>query len=103
MGFLRELKYNFPTNYHSVHFAGNAGSSQNKDGNETIDPENRRFTATEITSMTNDYERVIGRGGFGTVYHGCMNDGTQVAVKLLSQDVANPSEFLTEVIKSLLN
>ncbi|RWR78193.1 putative LRR receptor-like serine/threonine-protein kinase [Cinnamomum micranthum f. kanehirae] len=46
--------------------------------------ENRRFTYAEIINMTNNFERSIGKGGFGTVYHGQMPDGTQVAVKMLS-------------------
>ncbi|RWR78182.1 senescence-induced receptor-like serine/threonine-protein kinase [Cinnamomum micranthum f. kanehirae] len=46
--------------------------------------ENRRFTYTEVLIMTNNFERAIGKGGFGTVYHGQMPDGTQVAVKMLS-------------------
>lgn len=35
--------------------------------------------------MTNNFERALGEGGFGVVYHGCVNAGQQVAVKLLSQ------------------
>ncbi|XXG57281.1 hypothetical protein AAC387_Pa03g4481 [Persea americana] len=47
--------------------------------------EKRRFTYAEVMAMTNNFERSIGKGGFGTVYHGQMPDGTQVAVKMLSQ------------------
>lgn len=35
--------------------------------------------------MTNNFQRVVGEGGFGIVYHGTLNDYEQVAVKLLSQ------------------
>ncbi|EFH55452.1 predicted protein [Arabidopsis lyrata subsp. lyrata] len=35
--------------------------------------------------MTNNFQRILGEGGFGVVYHGCVNDTQQVAVKLLSQ------------------
>lgn len=35
--------------------------------------------------MTNNFQRVVGEGGFGIVYHGTLNVYEQVAVKLLSQ------------------
>ncbi|CAA7017662.1 unnamed protein product [Microthlaspi erraticum] len=35
--------------------------------------------------MTNNFEKALGEGGFGIVYHGCVNGNQQVAVKLLSQ------------------
>ncbi|XXG57243.1 hypothetical protein AAC387_Pa03g4452 [Persea americana] len=46
--------------------------------------ENRQFTYAEVLSITNNFQRSIGKGGFGTVYHGQMTNGTQVAVKMLS-------------------
>ena len=45
--------------------------------------QNRQFTYAQVVSMTNNFEKSIGRGGFGTVYHGQMTNGTQVAVKML--------------------
>ncbi|EOA26303.1 hypothetical protein CARUB_v10024714mg [Capsella rubella] len=44
-----------------------------------------RFTYVEVQEMTNNFQRVLGEGGFGVVYHGCVNVTQQVAVKLLSQ------------------
>ncbi|RWR78155.1 putative LRR receptor-like serine/threonine-protein kinase [Cinnamomum micranthum f. kanehirae] len=46
--------------------------------------ENRQFTYAEVLSITNNFQRCIGKGGFGTVYHGQMINGIQVAVKMLS-------------------
>eukprot|EP00268_Persea_americana_P008309 TRINITY_DN1320_c0_g1_i4.p1 TRINITY_DN1320_c0_g1~~TRINITY_DN1320_c0_g1_i4.p1 ORF type:complete len:763 (-),score=72.77 TRINITY_DN1320_c0_g1_i4:218-2506(-) len=64
--------------------------------------ENIQFTYAEVLSITNNLQRCIGKGGFGTVYHGQMTNGTQVAVKLLSlQSIKSPSqgskEFQNEV------
>lgn len=60
--------------------------------------ENRRFTYKELEVITNNFQRVLGRGGFGKVYDGFLEDGTQVAVKLRS-DSSNQGvkEFLAEV------
>ncbi|KAI9071630.1 hypothetical protein K1719_046407 [Acacia pycnantha] len=43
------------------------------------------FCQDEVVSITNNFESVIGEGGFGKVYLGKLQDGTQVAVKLLSK------------------
>ncbi|CAB4302983.1 unnamed protein product [Prunus armeniaca] len=49
----------------------------------SLESTKRQFTYSEILKMTNNFERVLGKGGFGTVFHGYM-DHTQVAIKMLS-------------------
>ncbi|KMZ71907.1 putative Protein kinase [Zostera marina] len=45
---------------------------------------NKILTYIDLINITNDFDKIIGQGGFGTVYHGTMNNGIQVAVKHLS-------------------
>lgn len=60
--------------------------------------ENRTFTSQELITITNNFQRAIGKGGSGVVYHGHMEDGTQVAVKRLSQKSSQGTkEFIAEV------
>ena len=71
-----------------------------KIGSEVLRPKNHEFTYTEIIAITNNFEKVIGKGGFGTVFHGYLDD-TQVAVKMLSTTSSQgPKEFQAEVIRS---
>ncbi|KAL5576841.1 hypothetical protein UlMin_018540, partial [Ulmus minor] len=57
----------------------------------------RQFTYAEVIKITNNFERTIGRGGFGTVFHGFIDD-SQVAVKMLSpSSVQGYQQFQTEV------
>ncbi|KAF4392434.1 hypothetical protein G4B88_005393 [Cannabis sativa] len=44
----------------------------------------RQFSYSEIITITNNFERILGKGGSGIVYHGLIDDNTQVAVKVLS-------------------
>lgn len=60
---------------------------------------NRRFTYAEVVTMTNNFKRVLGKGGFGMVYHGTVNGTEQVAVKMLSHSSSQGyKEFKAEVI-----
>lgn len=47
--------------------------------------------------MTRNFERVVGKGGFATVYHGWIDD-TEVAVKMLSPSAQGYLQFQAEVI-----
>ncbi|ESQ30276.1 hypothetical protein EUTSA_v10011227mg [Eutrema salsugineum] len=59
---------------------------------------NKRFTYSEIMTMTNNFQRVLGKGGFGTVYHGFVNGTEQVAVKMLSHSSSQGyKQFKAEV------
>ncbi|XP_010540991.1 PREDICTED: probable LRR receptor-like serine/threonine-protein kinase At4g29180 isoform X2 [Tarenaya hassleriana] len=44
----------------------------------------RRFTYNEVSSVTSNFQKVIGKGGFGIVYLGSLEDGTEVAVKMIN-------------------
>ncbi|XP_072959103.1 putative leucine-rich repeat receptor-like serine/threonine-protein kinase At2g04300 isoform X2 [Typha angustifolia] len=57
----------------------------------------RRFRYKELEVITKNFTQQIGKGGFGKVYGGFLEDGTQVAVKLHSQSSKQGvKEFVTE-------
>ncbi|KAG6665183.1 hypothetical protein CIPAW_02G143400 [Carya illinoinensis] len=65
--------------------------------NRLMRSEMRQFTYSDILNITDNLQRTLGKGGFGTVYHGYM-DGTEVAVKMLSPSSAQGyREFEAEV------
>ena len=51
--------------------------------NESIVSKKQQFSYSEILIITNNFEKVLGEGGFGKVYYGNLN-GNKVAVKMLS-------------------
>ncbi|KAF2323554.1 hypothetical protein GH714_036082 [Hevea brasiliensis] len=58
------------------------------------------FTLNDIERATNEFDssRILGKGGFGVVYSGQLDDGRKVAVKVLKRDDQHGSrEFLAEV------
>ncbi|KAK9277233.1 hypothetical protein L1049_006772 [Liquidambar formosana] len=76
------------------------------DVNDQYDPEVclghlRRYTFKELRAATDHFnsKNILGRGGFGIVYKGSLNDGTLVAVKRLKDYNAAGGEiqFQTEV------
>jgi serine/threonine protein kinase len=62
----------------------------------------RRFSLAEIKIATNDFDEhlVIGKGGFGNVYKGCIDDRTiNVAIKRLnSKSSVGSDQFSNEVL-----
>ncbi|XVE52000.1 hypothetical protein DITRI_Ditri02bG0085200 [Diplodiscus trichospermus] len=58
---------------------------------------NRHFAYSDVQRITNNFERVIGKGGFGTVYHGRIAD-SDVAIKMLSKSsIQGYQQFEAEV------
>ncbi|XP_048439211.1 BRASSINOSTEROID INSENSITIVE 1-associated receptor kinase 1-like isoform X1 [Pyrus x bretschneideri] len=61
----------------------------------------KRFSLRELQVATDTFsnKNIIGRGGFGNVYKGCLADGTLVAVKRLEEERTQGGElqFQTEV------
>ncbi|GLT58366.1 hypothetical protein SLA2020_312640 [Shorea laevis] len=49
----------------------------------SMGPKNLHVTYSEVLKITNNFEKILGKGAFGTVFHGYLGD-TQVAVKMLS-------------------
>ncbi|KAM3699579.1 hypothetical protein ACB098_05G035900 [Castanea mollissima] len=57
----------------------------------------RQFAYADLIRITHNFERVLGKGGFGKVYHGYIDD-TEVAVKVLSlSSVQGYQQFQAEV------
>lgn len=59
------------------------------------------FTADELKLATNNYDRnrIIGQGGFGTVYKGSLPDLTVVAIKKSKEiDESQLGQFINEVV-----
>ncbi|GJW56754.1 RNA-directed DNA polymerase, eukaryota [Tanacetum coccineum] len=65
---------------------------------ELIDTRNQSFTCLDIQRITNSFNTVIGKGGFGTVYYGYIGNN-QVAVKMLSESSAQGYRELQAELK----
>ncbi|EEE64420.1 hypothetical protein OsJ_19264 [Oryza sativa Japonica Group] len=74
------------------------GPTNNGSGhNSSLRLENRWFTYNELEKITNKFQRVLGQGGFGKVYDGFLEDGTEVAVKVRTESSnQGDKEFLVE-------
>ena len=59
------------------------------------------YSLAEVIIATNNFKIQIGKGGFGPVYYGKLEDGQEVAIKVLElKSTQGPSEFFNEVCKS---
>ncbi|XP_066336156.1 probable LRR receptor-like serine/threonine-protein kinase At1g05700 isoform X2 [Miscanthus floridulus] len=66
--------------------------------NLMLTTENRCFTYKELQKFTNNFKWFIGKGGFGLVYYGRLEDDTEVAVKMRSESSSHGiDEFIAEV------
>ncbi|KAI4314235.1 hypothetical protein L6164_027166 [Bauhinia variegata] len=63
--------------------------------NKEVQSKKQQITSDEILSITNNFGRVLGKGGFGTVYHGYLGN-TEVAVKVVSPSAQGYLQFQTE-------
>ncbi|KAK7385012.1 hypothetical protein VNO78_30719 [Psophocarpus tetragonolobus] len=56
-----------------------------------------RYKYKEIKKMTKGFKVKLGQGGFGSVYKGRLQSGSNVAIKMLNKSKANGQEFISEV------
>ncbi|CAM6003170.1 unnamed protein product, partial [Sphagnum balticum] len=59
----------------------------------------KRYSRREIIDATNNFEKILGEGGFARVYYGKLADGKEVAVKKLNLNILREedSQFFNEV------
>lgn len=77
-----------------------SGSLSFNSGTITYTGSAKIFTLNDLDKATNNFDssRILGEGGFGLVYKGILNDGRDVAVKILKRDDQRGGrEFLAEV------
>jgi hypothetical protein len=74
-----------PSNLHAPPSMPVSNPGHNSQSESSFTSKKIRFTYSEVQEMTNNFDKALGEGGFGVVYHGFVNVIEQVAVKLLSQ------------------
>jgi hypothetical protein len=66
-------------------------------------PISRAFTLEEIMASTQNFSVKIGQGGFGSVFFGKLQEGKEIAVKVLSSfSEQGVYQFQNEVILRLV-
>lgn len=70
---------------------------------ESIKMTKKKFTYSEVTKMTNNFQTALGEGGFGIVYHGYLNGSEEVAVKVLSQSSSQGYKHFKAEVCNYLN
>lgn len=56
-----------------------------------------RYTYEELIRITTNFQKKLGKGGFGSVFEGMLADGTKVAVKRLEGASQGKKEFIAEM------
>ncbi|XP_009605729.1 G-type lectin S-receptor-like serine/threonine-protein kinase SD2-5 [Nicotiana tabacum] len=56
-----------------------------------------RFSYDDLKAATENFTKKLGQGGFGSVFEGCLEDGTMIAVKCLDGIGQVKKSFLAEV------
>ncbi|XP_078428167.1 LRR receptor-like serine/threonine-protein kinase IOS1 [Wolffia australiana] len=81
-----------------IHLLGSGGNAVSlvKTKHQDLDSKRGSFSFQDIVKITRNFERMIGRGGFGIVYYGTFNDGTEVAVKMVLSSSQGAKEFEAE-------
>jgi hypothetical protein len=60
------------------------------------------YSLAEVTIASDNFKTMIGKGGFGHVYYGKLEDGQEVAIKVLDvKSTQGPSEFFNEDVIEL--
>ncbi|XP_073037906.1 PR5-like receptor kinase isoform X2 [Primulina eburnea] len=57
----------------------------------------KMYKYSYLKKITNSFSENLGKGGYGIVYKGKLEDGRLVAVKILSESKGNGEEFMNEV------
>ncbi|KAM3328448.1 hypothetical protein P3S68_033140 [Capsicum galapagoense] len=57
----------------------------------------KRYNYSEVKRITNGFKDKLGQGGYGSVYKGCLHNGSNVAVKLLKKLKGGGEEFINEM------
>ncbi|KAL9337591.1 hypothetical protein Peur_069360 [Populus x canadensis] len=57
----------------------------------------KRYNLSDVKKMTNFFKDKLGQGGYGIVYKGKLQDGHQVAVKVMQASKGDGEEFINEV------
>ncbi|WCJ35894.1 Leucine-rich repeat protein kinase family protein [Euphorbia peplus] len=95
-GFLLEdIKYR-----HDLTYSSGSSSPWLSDTVKIIRLDKTAFTHSDILKATGNFSetRIIGKGGFGTVYRGLLPDGRDVAVKKLQREgIEGEKEFRAEM------
>ena len=72
------------------------------DNDKTFEPKSQHLTYSEVERITDNFQKVLGRGASAIVYPGHLSNGTEVAVKKLLSSFLGSKQFKTEVNFSML-